>query len=196
MRRSAECEEYSAGHTHSTGLAHWRAHFFGRPAFLHPRPRTLFIPSTENQANGLSPSIRREIAAGSAAPSPFANNAKSFLPPLLVRAGFPIGGIEMGQHWPHDAHMRVNLSTRPFRQTSTAGRIPVTLSIRTARGLSGDYECPMDGEALLRMLRQQTDLPGYVLDVFARKLRTPADATLPGVELSETLLTEIGYFVD
>ena len=92
--------------------------------------------------------------------------------------------------------MRVDLSTRPFHAAPRSGRIPLTLTIRPACGLPGDYERPMDGEALLQMLRQQTDLPGYVLDDFARRLRTAADARLRGVELSESVLTEIGYFID
>jgi hypothetical protein len=54
----------------------------------------------------------------------------------------------------------------------------------------------MDSGALLRLLRQQTDLPGYVLEGFERKLRVPLGARLLGVELSETVLTDIGYFID
>jgi hypothetical protein len=93
--------------------------------------------------------------------------------------------------------MRVNLSTRPSNSSaSRAGRIPLTLTIRPSCGLPGDYECPMDSEALLRLLRQQTDLPGYVLESFERKLRAPVDARLLGVELSESVLTDIGYFID
>jgi hypothetical protein len=54
----------------------------------------------------------------------------------------------------------------------------------------------MDSAALLRLLRQQTDLPGYVLESFEAKLRAPLDARLLGVELSERVLTDIGYFID
>jgi hypothetical protein len=54
----------------------------------------------------------------------------------------------------------------------------------------------MDSAALLRLLRQQTDLPGYVLETFERRLHSPADARLLGVELSERVLTDIGYFID
>ena len=93
--------------------------------------------------------------------------------------------------------MRVNLTTRPSRASRFgAGAIPLTLTIRPACGIPGDYECPMDGAALLRMLRQQTDLPGYVLESFEAKLRTALDARLLGVELSESALTNIGYFID
>ncbi|MFY9745646.1 MAG: hypothetical protein WA891_08000 [Acidobacteriaceae bacterium] len=92
--------------------------------------------------------------------------------------------------------MRVNLSTRPSDTSATrAGAIPLTLTIRPSCGLPGDYECPMDSAALLRLLRQQTDLPGYVLESFEAKLRAP-NARLLGVELSETVLTDIGYFID
>jgi hypothetical protein len=93
--------------------------------------------------------------------------------------------------------MRVNLITRPSQpQAARPGAIPVTLTIRPSCGIPGDYERPMDGEALLRMLRLQTDLPGYVLEGFAGKVRTRADARLQGVELSESVLTDIGYFID
>ena len=93
--------------------------------------------------------------------------------------------------------MRVNLSTRPSRSSpSSAGALPLLLTIRPSCGIPGDYECSMDSTALLRMLRQQTDLPGYVLESFERRLRTPQDARLLGVELSERVLTDIGYFID
>jgi hypothetical protein len=93
--------------------------------------------------------------------------------------------------------MRVNLSTRPSRQaTSATGTIPLMLTIRPACGLPGDYECRMDSAALLRLLRQQTDLPGYVLEGFEQKLRVPLGARLLGVELSDSVLTDIGYFID
>jgi hypothetical protein len=70
------------------------------------------------------------------------------------------------------------------------------LTIRPACGVPGDYECPTDSAALLRLLRQQTDLPGYVLEGFERNLRIPVSARLLGVELSESVLTDIGYFID
>jgi hypothetical protein len=93
--------------------------------------------------------------------------------------------------------MRVNLSTRPSHPSpSLAGTIPLTLTIRPSCGLPGDYECRMDSAALLRLLRQQTDLPGYVLESFEQKLRIPLGTRLLGVELSESVLTDIGYFID
>jgi hypothetical protein len=54
----------------------------------------------------------------------------------------------------------------------------------------------MDSAALLRLLRNQTDLPGYVLENFAADLRRLPAARLKGVELSDSVLTDIGYFID
>jgi hypothetical protein len=93
--------------------------------------------------------------------------------------------------------MRVNLITRPSdRSQSGPGTIPLSLTIRPSCGLPGDYEYPTDSAALLRMLRQQTDLPAYVLQTFEQNLRTQLSARLLGVELSDSVLTKIGYFID
>jgi hypothetical protein len=93
--------------------------------------------------------------------------------------------------------MRVNLTTRPAdRFASDLGTIPLSLIIRPACGLPGDYEWPTDSAALLRLLRRQTDLPDSVLQRFEQNLRTPLGARLLGVELSERVLTDIGYFID
>ena len=93
--------------------------------------------------------------------------------------------------------MRVNLITRPF-PTSPAGfgTIPISLTIRPACGLPGDYEYPTDSSALLHMLRKQTDLPATVLQSFEHNLRGPLGAKLLGVDLDDNVLTQIGYFID
>lgn len=93
--------------------------------------------------------------------------------------------------------MRVNLIThRCDRPESNSGNIPLSLTIRPACGLPGDYECPTDSASLLRLLRQQTDLPGTVLQNFENSLRAPLGARLLGVELSDSVLTKMGYFID
>lgn len=93
--------------------------------------------------------------------------------------------------------MRVNLITQPAgRPEMGIGTIPLSLTIRPACGLPGDYECPTDSAALLRLLRLKTDLPGSVLQRFEQSLHAPMGARLLGVELSETVLTDIGYFID
>jgi hypothetical protein len=93
--------------------------------------------------------------------------------------------------------MRVNLITLPLdHPKSGAGPIPISLIIRPACGLPGDYEYPTDSATLLRLLRQQTDLPATVLQRFENSLRALVGARLMGVELSDRLLTKIGYFID
>lgn len=93
--------------------------------------------------------------------------------------------------------MRVNLITLPSnRSESDARTIPLSLTIRPACGLPGDYQYPTDSAALLSLLRKETDLPASVLQRFELSLRTPVGARLLGVELSESVLTDIGYFVD
>ena len=73
--------------------------------------------------------------------------------------------------------MRVNLITRPSEHFQPGpGTIPLSLTIRPACGLPGDYECPTDSAALLRLLRRQTDLPAYVLQNFEKDLGTPFGA--------------------
>jgi len=74
--------------------------------------------------------------------------------------------------------------------------MPLSLTIRPACGLPGDYEYPTDSKTLLHILRQQTDLPAAVIQRFELTLRTAPEARLLGVELSETTLTDIGYFID
>jgi hypothetical protein len=75
------------------------------------------------------------------------------------------------------------------------GAPALQLMICPACGIPGDYECQMDSESLMRLLRQ-TELPASVLELFERKLRTPLGARLAAVDLSDAVLTDIGYFID
>ena len=116
--------------------------------------------------------------------------------PLLVPLWSPIGSIEGHAGGCQASCMRVNLITRPSGHSeSGTGTIPLSLTIRPAGGLPGDYECPTDSAALLLMLRKQTDLPAYVLQSFEQELRDPSGAWLLGVDLSESFLTKMGYFI-
>ena len=93
--------------------------------------------------------------------------------------------------------MRVNLITQAFgRCESGAGTIPLSLTIRPACGLQGDYKYKTDSAALLQLLRKQTDLSFPVLQRFETDLYGPFGARLLAVELSERVLTDIGYFID
>jgi len=93
--------------------------------------------------------------------------------------------------------MRVNLITRSSNESRPVlGTVPLSLTIRPACGLPGDYEFSTDSAALLRILHGQTDLPATVLQRFEENLFASPSAKLLGVELSERVLTEIGYFFE
>jgi hypothetical protein len=93
--------------------------------------------------------------------------------------------------------MRVNLITHSSGQIKpVTGAMTLSLKIRPACGLPGEYEYATDSTTLVRMLHRQTDLPAAVIERFEDRMYTAFNAHLLGVELSEKTLTEIGYFVD
>lgn len=93
--------------------------------------------------------------------------------------------------------MRVDLLTLPSgRAESDTGVIPLSLTVRPACGVPGDYLCPTTSKALLSLLRKETDLPATVLQRFEGSLNIPTGARLLGVQLSDRVLTDIGYFID
>ena len=93
--------------------------------------------------------------------------------------------------------MRVNLITQSSASVIPGkGAIPVSLTIRPACGLPGDYEYATTSSSLLDMLRKNTDLPASVIQRFEGNLYGSDSARLLGVELSERILTDIGYFID
>ena len=93
--------------------------------------------------------------------------------------------------------MRMNLITQALHPIpSGRGSFQVSLTLRPACGLPGEYQFPTDSASLMRMLQQQTDLPAWVLQRFEGNLSESRSATLLCVELSEQVLTKIGYFID
>ncbi len=93
--------------------------------------------------------------------------------------------------------MRVNLITQMSNSSEIgAGTIPISLTIRPSCGLPGEYEYPTDSTTLLRLLRRGTDLRADVLQSFEKSLHASPGARLMGVELSDRVLTDIGYFID
>jgi hypothetical protein len=93
--------------------------------------------------------------------------------------------------------MRVNLITHASAASFAGkGAIPLSLTIKPACGLPGDYEFATNSSALLQMLHERTDLPEAVIQRFSSSLYGTQSARLLGVELSERVLTDIGYFVD
>jgi len=93
--------------------------------------------------------------------------------------------------------MRVNLITQVLASHRPgAATFPISLTIRPACGLPGEYKYPTNSGELMRLLHQQTDLPETVIQRFKGNLSATRNAKLLGVELSDRVLTKIGYFID
>ncbi len=91
----------------------------------------------------------------------------------------------------------MNITTRmsaPFRVG--AKTIPLSLTIRPSRGVPGEYQFATDTAAVMRLLHKKTDLSTDTLKRFEGEMYSYPSARLMGVELSESALTEIGYFID
>ncbi len=96
------------------------------------------------------------------------------------------------------AMMRISLHARsplPFPQRRTSN-VPVSVLIRPANHVDGSFEYQTDRESLLKLLREKTDLSGYVLDTFRRDLEQLAQGWLEAVKVKDEVLKQIGYFID
>jgi hypothetical protein len=93
--------------------------------------------------------------------------------------------------------MRMNIIARAVASAvgSKLWNDHVTLTLRPATSVPGDYSFTTNVESLRRLLRR-TDLPSTVLERFEIGLWDSKGARLPGVEISESILTQIGYFVE
>ncbi len=74
--------------------------------------------------------------------------------------------------------------------------LPISLTIKPACGVPGDYLYSTDSKELLRLLKLSTDLPATVLKKFEGDMHTSSSSKLLGVELHESVLEDLGYFVD
>jgi hypothetical protein len=91
--------------------------------------------------------------------------------------------------------MRVNFTARPS-VSQHEGAQAVHLTIKPSCGVPGDFSFTTDCATLVRMLRQKTDLRLTAIEDFERELEAARSARLFRVEMSDSALTEIGYFVD
>jgi hypothetical protein len=90
----------------------------------------------------------------------------------------------------------MNLSAHAFSaHNSDLTENRISLTIRPAASLPGNYSFVTSMDSLRRLLRR-TDLPSTVLEKFEMGIYNPKGASLPAVELSENILTQIGYFID
>lgn len=62
--------------------------------------------------------------------------------------------------------------------------------------MMGEHTYTSDNYALRKLLRSQTDLPASVIERFLTQLNSGANAKLCGVELTDRVLQDVGYFVD
>lgn len=93
--------------------------------------------------------------------------------------------------------MRVNLITQMDHTLDIGAKTaPLSLTIRPACGLPGDYQYATDSAALVRLLHKKTDLSFDTIKRFEGEIYSNLSARLLGVELSESVLTELGYFID
>lgn len=93
--------------------------------------------------------------------------------------------------------MRMNLITSPINSTRPhRGTIRYSLTVKSAFGVPGDYEIQTTRAQLLNLLKSKIHLGTTKIERFDRSLSTSAGARLLDVEMSEAVLTEIGYFID
>jgi hypothetical protein len=92
--------------------------------------------------------------------------------------------------------MKMNIRAQAVStHASDASEGRVTLTIRPAAPLPGDYSFVTNTQSLRRLLLR-TELPSTVLEKFETGMYSPKGANLTAVELSDKTLTQIGYFVD
>ena len=93
--------------------------------------------------------------------------------------------------------MRMNLIARHFDDSEeSAAIVALALTVRPACGLPGDYQLKTTTASLMKMLRKGTELSLDTLAGFEGEILSCPSARLMGVEMSEAVLTEIGYFID
>ena len=93
--------------------------------------------------------------------------------------------------------MRMNLITTPINSTRPhRGTVRYSLTVKPAFDVPGDYEMQTTRDQLLNLLKSKIRLGTTKIARFERALSAPAGARLLDVEMSEAVLTEIGYFID
>ena len=92
--------------------------------------------------------------------------------------------------------MRMNLTARAIVPNgSHLSENSIVLTVRPAGHLPGEYSCATTSGSLRCMLRS-TDLPSTIIERFEREIYSAKGSSLRAVELSETTLIEIGYFIE
>jgi hypothetical protein len=93
--------------------------------------------------------------------------------------------------------MRMNLTTQPTEAPSRYTRnIPVALTLKPSYGLLGEYVYATDSSSLIRLLSSATDLATPDLRRFEKDVFSTGVARLSGVNVKDSVLETIGYFID
>jgi hypothetical protein len=93
--------------------------------------------------------------------------------------------------------MRMNLIARHSGNFEEgAAFVALALTLRPACGLPGDYQFETTSASLMKILRKGTELSLDTLAGFEGQILSCPYARLLGVEMSEAVLAEIGYFID
>lgn len=93
--------------------------------------------------------------------------------------------------------MRVNLIAQAGdSQGAIANGAAISLTVRPACGIPGDFFYNTNRISLLHLLQKETELHSAILERFEIELAVNKRARLLGVEMSERTLERIGYFVD
>jgi hypothetical protein len=93
--------------------------------------------------------------------------------------------------------MRMNLITSRVNSTNRPPEaVRYSLTVKSAYGFPGEFQMQTTRAQLLKLLKNKTQLGATKIERFDRSLGTAAGARLLDVELSEDLLTEIGYFIE
>src|ERR1039458_3829887 len=87
--------------------------------------------------------------------------------------------------------MRMNLISQSKDIQTVPSPFRVSLTIRPANGIPGDYEFSTDSASLMLMLRKQTDLPSTVLQRFEGDLKSTLSAKLLAVDLRDRKSTRL-----
>ena len=93
--------------------------------------------------------------------------------------------------------MRISLHAKSsvVHPPQTDGSLLVTIK-PFSNCFFGSFEYRTESNALFQLLRRRTDLAGYTLELFARELTICKESRLSCVHLNDSVLDEIGYFVD
>ncbi len=91
--------------------------------------------------------------------------------------------------------MRMNLIAQ-HPATSEESAATILLTIRPSCGIPGDYQFKTTSASLMLMLHKKTELSFDALSRFEGEVCSYPCARLIAVEMSDEILTEIGYFID